>query len=319
MKPLSGTLNLLELLNAPELRLCLENMDEKRLSKIEVCDNRIQLVGLSIAGFVDDLYKSRIQLFGKSEMDYLKHLKPKERSEMSCTFLKEKPVLVIFTSSTKPPDDFKEIALKYSVPLMSTTMVTSIFIDYIRNFLLKKLSLYITMHAQLVDVFGVGMLITGESGVGKSEASLDLVMRGHKLVADDIVEIRHSPPDKLIGTCSEMAKNLIEIRGVGIVDLQQMFGITSVIFEKEIDCIVRLAFWDESNNFDYDRVGSQINYHEILGTKKPHYLIPIRNGSNLSSIMEVVARDYLLKKAGVNVAKQFEEKLFNKLKKNGGD
>ncbi|HSW61188.1 MAG TPA: HPr(Ser) kinase/phosphatase [bacterium] len=317
--PTSGSLNLFELLNSPELELTIENMNEEKLRGIEVHDNRVQVVGLSIAGFVDHLYKDRIQLFGKSEMDYLEHLKPKDRLKMSDTFLKEKPILVIFTHPIKPPDFFRKAALKYKVPLMSTAMTSSIFVDYIRGFLVRKLSVYTTLHAQLIDVLGVGMLIMGESGVGKSETSLDLVMRGHKLIADDVVEIKHIPPDRLLGACNEMMKSLIEIRGIGIVDLQQMFGITSVASEKEIDCIVRLALWDEKHHFEYERVGSIANYYEILGVKKPYYVIPVRNGSNLSSIMEATARDYLLKKMGINAAEQFENKLSEKLKKIGGN
>jgi len=316
--PTSGTLNLLELLQNQGLELTLENFNEKVISSIELKDNRVQVVGLSIAGFVDHLYKERIQLFGKSEMDYLDTLEQIDREKMSETFLREKPVLVIFTHPEKPPEYFKKIAEKHKVPIMSTTMSSSVFMDYLKGVLNRLLSVYTTLHAQLIDVLGVGMLIMGESGVGKSETSLDLVMRGHKLIADDVVEIKHIPPDHLIGSCNEMMRSLIEIRGIGLVDLQQMFGITSVASEKEIDCIVRLALWDEKHHFEYERVGSSTNYYEILSVKKPYYVIPVRHGSNLSSIMEATARDYLLKKLGINAAEQFEQKLADKLKKFGG-
>ncbi len=316
--PISGKLNLLELLQNEGLELTLENLSEKVLSAVELKDNRVQVVGLSIAGFVAHLYKERVQLFGKSEMDYLETLEQKDREKMSETFLKEAPVLVIFTHPEKPPEYFRKIADKYKVPLMSTTMTSSVFIDYLKGVLNRQLSVYTTLHAQLIDVLGVGMLIMGESGVGKSETSLDLVMRGHKLIADDVVEIKHIPPDHLIGSCNEMMRSLIEIRGIGLVDLQQMFGVTSVANEKEIDCIVRLALWDEKHHFDYERVGSSVNYYEIIGVKKPYYVIPVRHGSNLSSIMEATARDYLLKKLGINAAEQFETKLSEKLKKFGG-
>jgi len=316
--PTSGTLNLFELLRNQGLELTLENFNEKIISAIELKDNRVQVVGLSIAGFVDYLYSERIQLFGKSEMDYLETLEQKDREKMSETFLKECPVLVVFTYPKRPPEYFKKIAEKYKVPLMSTGMTSSVFIDYLKGVLNKQLSVYTTLHAQLIDVLGVGMLIMGESGVGKSETSLDLVMRGHKLIADDVVEIKHIPPDHLIGSCNEMMRSLIEIRGIGLVDLQQMFGITSVASEKEIDCVVRLALWDEKHHFEYERVGSSTNYYEVLGVKKPYYVIPVRHGSNLSSIMEATARDHLLKKLGINAAEQFEQKLADKLKKFGG-
>jgi len=317
--PISGSLNLLELYNNKGLELTLESCSVEDLASIEIKDGRIQVVGLSIAGFTDHLYADRIQLFGKSEMDYLDHLEHKERLRMCETFLKEKPVLVIFTSPMRPPEYFKEVASVFNVPLMSTLMSSSVFVDYIRGYLARQLSVYTTLHAQLVDVLGVGLLIMGESGVGKSETSLDLVMRGHKLIADDVVEIKHIPPDTLLGRCNEMMKSLIEIRGIGLVDLQQMFGITSVASEKEIDCVVRLALWNDGHNFEYERVGSTTNYYEILGIKKPYYIIPVRHGSNLSSVMEATARDYLLKKMGINAAEEFEKKLSGKLSKIGGN
>ena len=310
----SGFYTLYSLLKNPDLTLSLETMSEEEIKKIELTESKVQVVGLSIAGFVAHLYKNRIQLFGKSEMDYLETLSLGERVQKSETFLKEKPILVIFTYPERPPEYFKEIAEKYSVPLMSTTMISSVFSDYIRDFLGKILAPVISLHAQLIDVLGVGMLIMGESGVGKSETSLDLVMKGHKLIADDFVEIRRLMPDRLVGSCNEIGRNFIEIRGIGLVDLQQMFGITSVASEKEIDCVVRLVSWDDIHNFDYERVGDKINYYEILGVNKAYYIIPVRNGSNLSSLMEAIARDYLLKKMGFFAALEMEKRLDEKLK-----
>ncbi len=305
---------LYELLKNTQLDLSLENMSEDEMKKIELTESKVQVVGLSIAGFVAHLYKNRIQLFGKSEMDYLRTLPMDEQLEMSETFLKEKPILVIFTHPEKPTDQFKETARKYNVPLMSTTMISSVFTDYVRDILNTALAPTVSLHAQLIDVLSVGMLIMGESGVGKSETSLDLVMRGHKLIADDFVEIKRLSPNRLIGSCNEIGRNFIEIRGIGLVDLQQMFGITSVDSEKEIDCVVRLVSWEEIHKFDYERVGDKINYYEILGVKKAYYIIPVRNGSNLSSLMEAIARDYLLKKMGFFAAKEMEKRLDNKLK-----
>ena len=317
--PTSGSLNLNELLENHELELKLHNLSEKEVAEVEITENRVQVVGLSIAGFTDQLYKDRVQLFGKSEMDYLKTLEMKNRVKMSRKFLEKEPVAVVFTHPELPPEFFLEIAEKFKVPILSTGKISSVFMDYIRSMLNMKLASYTTLHAQLIDVLGVGMLIMGESGVGKSETSLDLVMRGHKLIADDVVEIKHIPPDRLIGRSNEMMKSLIEIRGIGLVDLQQMFGITSVAGEKEIDCVVRLALWDEKHQFEYERVGSTTRYYEIMGVRKPYYVIPVRNGSNLSSIMEATARDYLLKKMGINAAEQFEKKLSNKLTQLGGN
>lgn len=317
--PASGPVSIRKLLDNRELMLKLENLDEHQISGMELTDNRVQVVGLSIAGFVDHLYNKRLQLFGKSENDYLQTLDQAQQREKVNIFLGEKPVAVIFTDPVKPSDLIKEIALKYSVPLFSTKMNSSKFLDYVKDYLNKLLAVYTTLHAQLIDVLGVGMLIMGESGVGKSETSMDLVMKGHKLIADDVVEIKHIPPDHLIGTSNEMMRNLIEIRGIGLVDLQRMFGVTSVALEKEIDTVVRLALWDETHQFEYERIGSTTRYYEILGVKKAYYIIPVRHGSNLSSIMEAIARDYMLKKQGINVAEEFERKLEKKLSEFGGE
>ena len=317
--PTSGSLKLSDLLENRELELKLHTLSGQEVAEVEITENRVQVVGLSIAGFTDHLYKDRIQLFGKSEMDYLKTLEMKARVRMSEKFLEKKPVAVVFTYPELPPDFFLEIAGNFNIPVLSTGKISSVFMDYIRSMLNMRLASYTTLHAQLIDVLGVGMLIMGESGVGKSETSLDLVMRGHKLIADDVVEIKHIPPDRLIGRSNEMMRSLIEIRGIGLVDLQQMFGITSVAGEKEIDCVVRLALWDEKHQFEYERVGSTTRYYEIMSVRKPYYIIPVRNGSNLSSIMEATARDYLLKKMGINAAEQFEKKLSNKLTQLGGN
>ena len=311
-KPVFYTLY--DLLKDTQLELSLENMSEEEMKKVELAESKVQVVGLSIAGFTDHLYKNRIQLFGKSESDYLRTLPIEEQLRKTETFLKEKPILVIFTYPEKPTDYFKETARKYDVPLMSTNMISSVFTDYIRDILNTALAPTVSLHAQLIDVLGVGMLIMGESGVGKSETSLDLVMRGHKLIADDFVEIKRLLPGRLIGSCNEIGRNFIEIRGIGLVDLQQMFGITSVASEKEIDCVVRLVSWDDIHNFDYERVGDKVNYYEILGIKKAYYIIPVRNGSNLSSLMEAIARDYLLKKMGFFAAAEMEKRLDDKLK-----
>ncbi len=314
---MSGPVSMKKLLEQRELKLTLENMSEAEIGKREITDNRVQIVGLSIAGFIDHLYRDRVQLFGKSEMDYLNTLSKEKKREMVTTFLREKPVCVVFTDPVKPPAYFLEIAEQYDIPLFSTEMISSKFIDYIKDYLNKVLAVFTTLHAQLIDVFGVGMLIMGDSGVGKSETSIDLVMRGHKLIADDVVEIKYIPPDRLLGSSNEMMKNLLEIRGIGLVDLQRMFGVTAVSMKKEIDTVVRLALWDEDNHFEYERIGSTVRYYEIFGVEKPYYVIPVRQGSNLSSIMEAISRDYLLKKQGINVAREFERKLDEKLSRMG--
>ncbi len=316
--PAVAKVTLKHLLQIPDLLLSPENLDEAAISSREVKENRVQVVGLSIAGFTAHLYRERIQLFGKSENDYLATLPDEERRAKTEMFLSCDPVAVIFTDPVRPPDYFREIATARGVPLLSTRMVSSIFIDFIREQLNRLLAATTTLHAQLLDVFGVGMLIMGESGIGKSETSLDLVMRGHKLIADDIVEVRFIPPDRLVGSCNEMMRNLIEIRGIGLIDLHRMFGVTAVEYEKTIDCVINLMLWDQSSTVEYERLGTTTRYYEILGVKRPYYIVPVRHGSNLSSLMEIIARDYMLKMHGVNSAEEFEKKLERKLSEMGG-
>ncbi len=317
--PSNGSVFLKRLLDNPELKLTLENMSDEIVSKIELTESRVQIVGLSIAGFTAHLYNTRIQLFGKSEIDYLNTLDFDTQKVMTDIFLKEKPVAVVFTYPVLPPEYFIEIAGKYGIPIFSTKMTSTVFIDYIKDYLNRLLALVTTLHAQLIDVYGVGMLIMGESGIGKSETSMELVMRGHKLIADDVVEVKYIPPDHLVGSSNELMRNLMEIRGVGLVDLQRMFGVTSVLPEKDIDLVVKLVLWEDDHHFEYERIGSTTKYYDIFGVEKPYYVIPVRQGSNLSSIMEVISRDYLLKKQGINAAKEFENKLDKRLTELGGD
>ncbi|HSA32846.1 MAG TPA: HPr(Ser) kinase/phosphatase [bacterium] len=316
--PSTTPVSVKQLIDTPDLSLTRENLDDQALEKREIKDNRVQVVGLSIAGFTDHLYRERVQLLGKSENDYLNTLGDAERSARIESFLACRPVAVIFTDPVRPSPEFSARADAHEVPLLSTRMVSSIFIDFIREHLNRLLAASATLHAQLLDVFGVGMLIMGESGVGKSETSLDLVMRGHKLIADDVVEIRFIPPDRLVGACNDMMRDLIEIRGIGLINVQRMFGVTSVNYEKQIDCIINLVLWDQSATFEYERIGATTRHYEILGVKRPYYIIPVRHGSNLSSLMEVIARDHMLRSQGVNVAAEFEQNLAKKLSEMGG-
>ncbi|MCK5808402.1 HPr(Ser) kinase/phosphatase [bacterium] len=315
--PASAPIPLTLLLDNDNLELTIVNMHKKKLRALEVSDAKVQVVGLSIAGFVDHLYKGRIQLFGKSEKDYCDTLTKKELHRKVDIFLSAQPVAVVFTAPVQPPDYFIEIANKYNVPVFQTKKPSSIFLDYIKDYLNNALATYTQVHAQLLEIFGVGLLMMGKSGIGKSETTLDLVLRGHKMISDDVVEVKFIPPNHLIGQANDMMGNLLEIRGIGLIDLQRMFGITAVTSVREIDAIVELISYEDVEDYDYERIGSVTKYKELLGVSKPYYVIPVRHGSNLSAVIEATARDFLLKEQGINVAEEFEKKLDKILQQHG--
>lgn len=273
---------------------------EKEEITIESSD--INRPGLQLAGFWDYFAHERPQLIGKVEMSYLYSLDSATRRARLDTFFGYQPPCVIVCHNMKCVDGLVESAQRHGVPLFQalddTTLVVLRTINYLNGVLAPRL----TMHGVLVDVYGVGMLITGESGVGKSEAALELVKRGHRLVADDVVDIRRVAAGRLVGEAPEMIRHYMEIRGVGIIDIATMYGIGSVIQSKSIDMVVHLELWQPDK--EYDRLGLTEENQEILDVHVPKLLIPIRPGRNLAIVLEVAARNLRLKQGGYNAAKE---------------
>ncbi len=306
------------LLEHKPLELTAVNMDKKQLRSIEVSDPKVQVVGLSIAGFVDHLYPSRIQLFGKSERDYCLTLSDKERRKKAELFLSVGPIAVVFTAPVTPEPFLVELADMHSVPLFLTKKSSSVFLDYLKDYLNHELAINTSVHAQLLEIFGVGVLLMGESGIGKSETTLDVIMRGHRMIADDVVVVRYLPPNTLIGSSHKTIEGLLEIRGIGLIDVRRMFGVASLSGKKEIDLVIRLTKQNpDSGDNDYERIGSTRQLYELLGASKPVYNIPVREGSNIGSVVETAVRDFLLKEQGINTAQEFENRLDTILKQHG--
>ena len=258
--------------------------------------------GMQFCGFYEFFAFERPQLMGKAEIAYLEKQSPERRIQILDTYFSYPIPCVIICRNLTPPAEFLEKAREHNIPVYISPMVTSKFTALAINYLNRRLAPHITRHGVLVDVYGVGVFLSGKSGVGKSEAALELVKRGHQLVADDVVDICRISDDRLIGTCPEKIRHLMEIRGIGVIDVKAMYGIGAVALSKSIDLIIELESWDE--NKPYDRIGIQDDSIEIMGVRVPHQLMPIKPGRNLAIIVEVAARNLSLKRTGYNAARE---------------
>ena len=269
--------------------------------------------GLQFAGFFDYFAADRLQVVGKAEMQYLMSLTPEMRKERLDKYMSfGVPVVVVCRNMPCPPE-LVDAAQRCNIPLLRSRLVTTRFTLLSSAYIGSKLAPRITRHGVLMDVFGIGVMITGESGVGKSEAALELVKRGHRLVADDVVDIRRVSDNRLVGEAPEMIRHLMEIRGIGIIDVATMFGIGSVMRTRSIDLIVHLEHWVEGK--EYDRVGTDERTQEILDVQVPMILLPIRPGRNVAVVLEVAARNLMLKQQGYNAVEELEKRMFARLEK----
>jgi len=269
--------------------------------------SRIQKPGLVLAGFTEYLHKERVQVFGNTEMSYLATL-PKERAAAVLRkFFAQDIACLVVTKGLELPEEMLSAADEAGVPLLRTTHLSSTFIESVQTCLEDVLTAQTSMHGVLLDVFGVGILLLGKSGIGKSEIALDLVMRGHRLVADDIVDVRRRTPDSVIGAGSEIIKHHMEIRGLGIINIKDLFGVASIRDRKKIEIVLELVEWDPS--VEYDRLGVEDRKFRILDVEIPMLIVPVRPGRNMTTIVEVAARNHLLKLQGHHSAREFQDRL----------
>ncbi|WP_147534071.1 HPr(Ser) kinase/phosphatase [Bacillus marasmi] len=263
--------------------------------------------GIEIAGYFEHYPAERIQLLGKTELSFFDKLNEPEqayRMDQLCTDIT--PAIII-TRGLPIPKELLEASERESVPVLRTSMKTTRFSSRLTNFLESKLAPTTAVHGVLVDIYGIGVLITGKSGVGKSETALELVKRGHRLVADDCVEIRQEDQDTLVGHAPELIEHLLEIRGLGIINVMTLFGAGSVRSHKRITLVINLELWDQ--NKQYDRLGLDEEKMRIIDTDITKLTIPVRPGRNLAVIIEVAAMNFRLKRMGVNAAEQFTHRL----------
>lgn len=263
--------------------------------------------GIELAGYFEYYPNDRIQIFGKTELTFIDTLSSEDRCKrLSALFTDETPCMVI-TRHIEIPEDMLALANEHHIPILRTSMVTTRFSSHLTNYLEKMLAPTTALHGVLVDIYGVGVLITGSSGVGKSETALELVKRGHRLVADDSVELRQEDEDTLVGTSPELIEHLLEIRGLGIINVMTLFGAGSVLNSKKLSLNIHLEIWDPKKN--YDRLGLDEDKIRIIDTDITKITLPVRPGRNLAVIIEVAAMNFRLKRMGMNAAQQFAQKL----------
>jgi HPr kinase/phosphorylase len=272
--------------------------------------------GLAFAGFFDVFSHDRIQIVGNTEISYIRSLTPEERAQRFARIFQFQIPCIIVTNGNPIPEDFLQQANAHNVPLLRTTHMTTRLVSQLNAFLERYFAPETKVHGVLVDVYGMGTLLMGKSGVGKSECALELVERGHRLVADDMVILRRLSKYDLIGTSPDIIKFHMEIRGVGILDIEKMFGIASVIGEKRVDLVVCLEPWEEGKQ--YERLGLETDYHRFFDVEVPKYTIPVQPGRNLSIIVEMAALLQRLKNGGLNPAELLDERIKN-LSTNQGD
>ena len=270
-------------------------------------DPRIQKTGLALTGFVENIHPGRLQIFGNNEVVFLKTLSYQvqiETLKKLCTV--EIPAFVI-TRNLETPTSMIEVCDELGITLMTTDLISSVFIDTINRFLEDNLAPMATFHGVLMEILGIGILLMGKSGVGKSECALDLLMRGYRLVADDVVYVHKTPPSTIWGSASARIRHFMEIRGLGIINVHELFGITAVRRRKKIELVLELMEWDR--NVEYDRLGLESKTFEILGVELPYRRLPISQGRNIASLVEVAARLHLLSQQGVDTAERFRSRI----------
>ena len=278
--------------------------------KIEIRNPEVNRPGLALAGFFTVFDPSRIQLLGKAEFRYLSELDENVRAERVRAFFEKRPVAVVITTSFAVDDTVIGLAREFSVPIVRTKEKTSPIMAALIASLNTHLANRITRHGVLVEVYGEGLLILGDSGIGKSETAIELVKRGHRLIADDAVEIKRVSAKTLVGSAPEIIRHYVELRGIGIVDVRRIFGMGAVKNSEKIDLVINLEQWVQGKM--YDRFGLEDETVDILGINIPSITVPVRPGRNLAIILEIAAMNNRQKKMGYNTAQEFDKKLMER-------
>ncbi len=305
------------LVRSSAIGLELESLTGSKGIERRITEARIQKPGLALAGFTYHLHPDRVQILGETEITYLGTLTASQRQDSLRNICKEGLSCIVITKGLDAPVELLAEAEATGVPVLRSSLSSAYFIDKVTNFLEDRLAERTSLHGVLIDVLGIGILLLGKSGIGKSECALDLVVRGYRLIADDIVEVRKKPPHSLIGSGLELIKHHMEIRGLGIINVKDLFGIASIRETKKIELVIELVEWKQEE--EYDRLGFDDLTYEILGSRLPLLRVPVRPGRNLTTIIEVAARNQLLKMMGHNSALEFQRRLTRQIALNTDD
>ncbi len=302
-----------KLYNENKTLLDLELLTKNKGLENKITSAGINRPGLALSGYFDYFVYEQMQILGKREITYLHNLNSKKRKDILNKLFNYSSPCFVITRHLDPPMDFVSHANKYDVSIIRTSLDSATFIDKIVKYLQEKFRPTTSFHAVLVDIFGIGVLILGKSGIGKSECALELIGRGHRLVADDMVEISLREGKVLVGTASELTRHHMEIRGIGIINIKDLFGAQAIRSQERIGLVVKLEEWDESK--EYDRVGLIENKFNILGIDIPEITVPVRPGRNVSIVVEVAVLNLRLKKMGHHTAREFNEKIIGRIQK----
>lgn len=299
------------LLKDKEFQLALGLATDKRGLTKKILIPQIQKPGLALTGYTSNLHPGRIQVLGNSEIHFLENLPPEKQRSIIKKICQVDIACFVITHNNQIPPALIQEASRRKIAVLKTSLSTPVFVIRITKFLENKLTESATTHGVLVDVFGVGVLLLGKSGIGKSECALELVMKGHRLVADDVVMLQKKSPTALYGSGSDLIKYHMEIRGLGIINIKDLFGVTSVRDQKLVELVIELLEWNPRK--EYERLGIDQQYYEIMGVKIPWLQIPVRPGRSMTSVIEVAARNHLLKLKGFYSAREFQTKLTREL------
>lgn len=304
------TVELETLIEKMNLEVLTPDMDYKH---IKICQPELNRPALQLAGFFDHFDSDRVQIIGRVEEAYMRKMEKDHGLGILTRLMDSKIPCIVFCRSIEVQPELIQLAMEKGVPILRTCKTTSSFMAEVIRWLNVELAPRISIHGVLVDVYGEGILITGESGIGKSEAALELIKRGHRLVTDDVVEIKKVSDETLIGMAPDITRHFIELRGIGIIDVKTLFGVESVKNTQSIDLVIKLEEWNKEK--EYDRLGLEEQYTEYLGNKVVCHSIPIRPGRNLAIIVESAAVNYRQKKMGYNAAQELYNRVTNNLMK----
>jgi HPr kinase/phosphorylase len=285
--------------------------------KKKVTHSQVQKMGLALTGFIQFINPERLQVIGNTEMAYFKTLTPEMQEKVIHEICSLPLSCLVITRGLEIPELLLQEGDEKGIPVFRTNLRSLDFIERVTKFLEEKLASTSSLHGVLMDIYGVGVLILGKSGIGKSECALDLILRGHRLVADDMVHIQKRSPSSVIGSGFEVIQHHMEIRGLGIINIRSLFGVEAIRERKKIELVLELLEWDTQR--EYDRLGFEEEKFSILDMELPMLRIPVTPARNLTTIIEVAVRNHLLKVMGYDSALEFEKKLLRKMEERGGD